>query len=772
MLRRRNFAYSVLYAVGVASGYLFFECNKYLISSILLVSLALIVREIDFEYKPKEVIKERLIMIAILLIGFSLFTFKYIQMHQILNTEDGKRISCEEINSIEGVIKNIQTKENEGERSYRLVVAPTNIKGSGDIQVSYYQDLGTDVANLVGNKVRLYGQLEVPDDAMNPGCFNYRTYLYSKNISHVMKAKLVKVHSRNDSLYWKYIRKSNQIREKFLNQFKNENRGFIKGVIFGDKSDIDEETIAEFNTNSTGHILAVSGLHIGFLFSLLKIVTRRKKSKWISSLIIIVILMYGEMTGWSASTERAVIVLGLSMLARYIYKPIDLLSLVSTASIIILTHNPYQLINSGFQMSFLALLGIAFLSPPLRHFVGETLGTMLAIQFAIIPITAYSFSGINLLAIFINIPIIFLASILVPVCIIGLVSIAITGVEPIAITVLISRLSSLIVAVNSTLSFKHALFVDVKGINIGVIVAVYVALFFLSSEWVRIKLLRDNKKEILRVVPLLIVPCICIGLATYNPFINDELVFVSVGQGDCTHIRYEGHNVLIDGGGDRKFNVGENILKPYLLKNGALNIDMSAVTHLHMDHFKGIEELCEVYPVGAIAVPISAADSYTDNQGIKLITLAVGENVQIGNNAYIEPIWPLDKSSITANDANENNMVYIIHINDKKILITGDMEENDELKLVEHYKGTKKLRCDVLKVGHHGSKSSSSEKFLEAVNPEIAVISVGKNNMYGHPHQEVLDRLKNHDINVYRTDINGAVGIDIKGNNIKIDTMK
>ena len=118
-------------------------------------------------------------------------------------------------------------------------------------------------------------------------------------------------------------------------------------------------------------------------------------------------------------------------------------------------------------------------------------------------------------------------------------------------------------------------------------------------------------------------------------------------------------------------------------------------------------------------------------------------------------------------------MVYMIDYRGLKIMVTGDLLEEDELKMCNHYKGTNALKCDILKIAHHGSKSSSSEEFLDAAKPEIAVIQVGRNNIYGHPHAQTLDRLKARGIEVYRTDINGAVGIDIKRNgNIRVDTMR
>ncbi|MBE6041929.1 MAG: hypothetical protein E7220_05335 [Clostridiales bacterium] len=156
----------------------------------------------------------------------------------------------------------------------------------------------------------------------------------------------------------------------------------------------------------------------------------------------------------------------------------------------------------------------------------------------------------------------------------------------------------------------------------------------------------------------------------------------------------------------------------------------------------------------------------------KIEYMETGSRICISDDVYIEPIWPLRTSGggIDIDDPNEHNMVYLVSYKGVKIMVTGDLLEEDELEMVSYYRGTDVLDCDVLKVAHHGSKSSSSEAFLDAVSPEIAVIQVGKNNLYGHPHQQTLERLEERGIKVYRTDQNGAVGVDIHGDEICIDT--
>jgi competence protein ComEC len=212
---------------------------------------------------------------------------------------------------------------------------------------------------------------------------------------------------------------------------------------------------------------------------------------------------------------------------------------------------------------------------------------------------------------------------------------------------------------------------------------------------------------------------------------------------------------------------------PYLIHSGADTVDIALVTHLHADHYKGIVELCDVLPVGAIGIPIDYRGSF-DNDDInvpKVFYIGPDAKVEISDDVSVEAIWPVEVSDepMAADDPNEHNTVYMIYYNDIKIMVTGDLLEEDEHEMVRYYEGTDKLKCDILKVAHHGSKSSSCEEFLDAARPKIAVIQVGLHNFYGHPHRQTLDRLEERGIKVFRTDISGAVGINIRRTGISVD---
>ena len=244
------------------------------------------------------------------------------------------------------------------------------------------------------------------------------------------------------------------------------------------------------------------------------------------------------------------------------------------------------------------------------------------------------------------------------------------------------------------------------------------------------------------------------------------------------HIRAEGRDILIDGGGSDAYNVGEKILMPYLLHEGAYKVDMALLTHLHSDHYKGIAELAAEYTVGILGIPADYRGSPDNGIGItadaeKIIYICPDTRIELADGIFVEPIWPVTISDepFSIDDSNEHNTVYMIHYKGIKVMVTGDLLEEDELQMVDYYKGTDVLRCDVLKVAHHGSRSSSSEAFLDAVSPSVAVIQAGRNNYYGHPHAQTLERLEKRGIRVCRTDIDGAVGVDIRHGRIYVDVF-
>lgn len=801
IVRRLLFAYTIMFTAGISTGFFIFEKGRIGGGTLFMIAIALLVylfsiSETSGRSEAQGTVTCAYRMIFVMALGFMIFTCRYIHYEMMMDAAvspvNEEKTKSEEINGL--AVSAVQT-----ESGMKLTVITDDHLHK--VLISCYGDNHPSSKDMIGRRILATGSFREPQAADNPGCFDYRTYLRSKGIACTFSARSISLNSEDAgrSLKGRYIRHIYLIRERFLGQFDDPDiRAFIKGIVFGDKTDIDEAIKEDFSSNGTGHILAVSGLHTSFLYALLRLLTGRKKSMTATAMTIGVLFMYGEMTMWSTPTVRAIIVLSMSMLSIFAERPFDLLSSVSVSAFLLLLYEPYQLFCSSFQLSFAALMGISFLCGPLSVFVGESFAVPIAVQIGVAPLTGFAFHRINVLSVLINIPIILLASILVPVCMTSLLISTLTGHETELLRAVIEGMSEILIRINSLASHGGYFSDLVTSCNAGFIIGLYMLVFMFASEWCRVMLIRKNKKIVLSAVFCVLIVSFGFGILTFNYFTDDEIVFVSVGQGDCSHIRAEGKNVLIDGGGNTDRNIGKDTLMPYLLANGAERLEIALVTHLHTDHCLGILELQQEYPVGMIGIPsdyekaVKEIRSRSDHRGrttdngeydsinsliaecdnIRIVS--PGSRIYITDDVFIDPVWPISsrKADHGIEDENENNMVFIVNYKGTKIMVTGDLLEEDELEMVRHYRGTDILRCDVLKVAHHGSKSSSSEVFLDTVNPKVAVIQVGKNNFYGHPHDQTLQRLQERNIDVYRTDINGAVGLDLHGTGIKVDVMK
>jgi competence protein ComEC len=255
---------------------------------------------------------------------------------------------------------------------------------------------------------------------------------------------------------------------------------------------------------------------------------------------------------------------------------------------------------------------------------------------------------------------------------------------------------------------------------------------------------------------------------------------IDVGQGDGTLIiTPSGKRILIDGGGSEgttDYSVGESILLPYLLDKKINSLDYIILSHFDSDHCDGVMYLMEKIKVKnvIIAKQFEKSNNYerfkriVKNKKIKVIIAKENSTLKIEDDLKIDFLWPIEESKVNENVLNNNSLVFQLKYKKYSFLFTGDIEEIAEKRIAHEY--GKKLKADFLKVAHHGSKTSSIEEFIKAVNPKISLIGVGINNKFGHPNEEVIERLKNIGSKIYRTDEMGEITIEIKKNGkIKIE---
>ena len=625
-----------------------------------------------------------------------------------------------------------------------------HVNGRERILVTCKQEL-RQPWELLYETVSFQAELEQPQGRRNPGCFDYRLYLMSRGIFYIASVKGLPLRQEGSlNQLERFQRFLMMKRYQFEDTLSETSRGLICGILFGDTTSMEEEIYQQFRNNGTAHILAVSGLHIGILYGIYQKLMGKKRSLPAMALLALLLFSYGTISLWSPSVSRAAAMILLRLLAQAMDLRYDRLTGLSTVALLFMLRNPYIIFSAGFQMSFLAIASITFLQPVMPKRLPEGLAMVVSVNLGLLVYQMYQFNYVSLVSLFANIPIVYLAGILLPVslgCFLLFIFLGSCGV----LNLIMDSLSFLLVEINRLSTLGGCGSVDVVSPPLWMVVGAYLLLFFMASEQRLIMKLRDEKKRLRIYFAGCVLIALVIGGLWYCPVSDDDIVFVDVGQGDCIHIRDGNNNILIDGGGSSTYNVGKNTLKPYLLKNGVWNVDLAIATHLHMDHYQGLVELEETYPVKEIRTG-----------------MIYGDQVQVSQRVWIETMWPLSIEGENGQDENHQCSVFMVHYDGWKVLITGDLDQEGEMQMLEFYKAQgslNRLKADILKVGHHGSKTSTCDEFLAVVDPDVAVIQVGVYNIYGHPDAKIIEKCLKKDIIVRRNDKNGGIGIHFSGKN-------
>lgn len=763
MNRRIFFIYNLSFIYGILITYLIFEKSELIIGILLLCFSIYIINNVkDFSLEIKKY-----------LIGFVIFGIIIFQISYIFSCVDNV-----ENKYVKGKICKINQKDNKSE----ILIKPDNLHGK--ILVNYYgKSFIKDEAE--GNIIAFTSDLKKPSGSRNPGAFNYKLYLKSKKVYYLSnlrrKPKIYQVNNPITKFEQNLIKKRNKFKAG-LDIIEDKNaKAILIGAILGEKESLAEEEYNYFKLNGTAHILAVSGLHVGFIYLLIKKILKNSKGKIATIFSVLLMIIYGNITGYGTATVRALLMFFYGISTRYLKKPFDMLTAASTASFIQLVFNPYLLFNNGFQMSYLAILGIIFFANPMSYLFGKVISFPISIQLGLTPYILYSYNYFNPLTILINIPIIFLASIFIPIGILVFAIEIMLGIYPRTFIELIGIMAGIESYMNKFLYFNGEFVFNRLMVNLGIIIFIYGTTLLLFSEYSRVEIIRKNYLHLLKTGIQIFILVILLSVGFKNDFLNTQAVFIDVGQGDAIHIRVdEGvfkkkKNYIIDGGGKIDYNIGEKILKDYFLKNGVNEVDAAFITHLHTDHYKGVCELSKekmvknIYVYEAYKLNEDKISKETNLSGKHIKYLAKGDIVKLGKGASIEILWPNRESDnkyedIIKDETDENklSLVFKININDQSILVTGDIDS--ELMKELAYTEQSNLKSTIIKVPHHGSKYSIDDEFINYVNPQIAIIQVGKNN-YGHPSKEAIEFYKKHNIKVLRNDIYGAIGIKFTDDN-------
>mgnify|MGYP004676127443 FL=1 len=637
------------------------------------------------------------------------------------------------------------------------------------ILVNVYSDIA-DYRTVLWDRVYITGAVSIPKERSNPGTFDYRRYLKSIGIRCIITAENIENVKKAGGIA--ALLKSAKCRTAdIFESALGDDSAVVMGLLFGETSGIDEDIIETFRRGGTAHVLAVSGLHLGLLYSFLCRFKRKKRSIPADIAIVLALSAYTALAGFTASVVRACLMIFIHIAGNHLNRRYDLISSTCVSMIIILAVNPMQIYSAGFQMSFLAVITLGIMIPLIQKKIKGILLPMIAVQTGMVPYTMYVFNYVSLTSVISNIPVYFIAAAMIPA---GISVIAFCWLPVIAkpAAMITGLFVKLLLWCNDFTYMGGVFTFDVASPSVIFLAVYYIFIFYMCSEAGQIALIRRNYKKIAAVFAAAVICGAGCSVYLSDGFEKTDMVFVDVGQGDCLHIKAGGKNLLIDGGGSFNYNVGKSTLKPYLLKNGVTKIDMAIATHLHTDHYQGLKELSQTYRIKKLGV--YEANSVNENHLKKefktdeILYLAAGDVINMGRNVSVEVLSPDRGNPLDEKDENKNSLVLRVNVKGSSVLMTGDIDEKGEKTLI----ADTDIKADILKIAHHGSRYSSCEKFIAVAAPKIAVIQVGKNT-YGHPSEEVIKRLEEHKITVLRNDEQGAVGIRVnKAGDFGIVTMR
>lgn len=662
----------------------------------------------------------------------------------------------------------------------------------------------------IGNIIKVMGKLRQFEEAANKGNFDSRKYYLSLGFYGKIEAGTIEVINSDYSgirqglyeLRMEIIERLEKLcsDNKGIFSIINNKNGIIGAIILGDKTDLDSDIKELYSVSGIAHILAISGLHISFIgMAIYRLLRRRFRFLFSAAVSIPVVLSFGIMSGFGISTMRAIIMFILKIIGEVLGRKYDAITAISLAGLVLLVQNPFVVCNSGFQMSFGAIIAIVLILPIVEEILNtdnkiiKVLSANFTISLVMNPILAWNYYELPTFSFLLNIVVVPLMSVVIVSSIAGIFCSCIMFGFGKAVIFPGCGILELYTFLCNIINKSSVASIVVGQPKVTIIIVYYaillVVLFGLKN--IRTKYTRAEKeRNIIKketglvlekkakkerrikgqnvklrlacIVGFLLLNC----LIYYIPNPGFYITFINVGQGDGILIHGDnGTKVMVDGGSTSEKQVAKNCIVPYLKAEGIGTIDYSIITHTDKDHISGILEILENNNSNRIRIKNLVMpdinmkdDTYNELiekaklKKINVLYIKKGDTLSLGK-TKIKCIYP--ETTTTASDKNDYCTVLSVKNKTSKILLTGDISKEIEEKIKDDIEEN----YTVLKVAHHGSNYSSSEKFLKKVNPKYSIISVGKNNSYGHPGNETMERLRKQGGVIYRTDEKGGITI-------------
>ncbi|MDO4732908.1 MAG: DNA internalization-related competence protein ComEC/Rec2 [Bacillota bacterium] len=723
----------------------------------------------DKDFRP-------LLLLFSLALGFFLCSARLSQ----LNFWDAQ---TEEMLRLEGWV--LESQSSKDEEDYRLSLLLSKKEGE-KLPHSLVYVYGTGEAPPPGSLVRLQAQLFLLETAGNTNAFDYHRYLQNQGIAASFRlADGTAPEILKAAPAWSPALFSSWLRDrlnKSLSQVEPEQQALLKGVFLGDKSSLDYRQKTVLGLSGISHAFAVSGMHISYVLLLASILAGKGyKKRWLRLLVaILFLLFYLALTDLRPSVLRAACMSLLMLLGQALHQPRDLLSNLSLAALLSLLFNPLWVADAGFLLSYGAVLGLFLyrrhweqslfpLPGPLR----SSISTSLAASVFTLPLCAYYFYHISCLGLLFSPLAVLAAGFSVCLCLFAaLAALLSTGLGSFLLQIAAWPMELLYELADhlSRLPFCASLpgAIPWQVLLPLLLILLFLPRIFSASSQSRGKAL---SRQITGAASFLLLLFAALPQLLSNQGQDyTELVFLDVGQGDCSLvITEEQQTILIDGGGSRESgSIGENNLLPYLKSRGIDHIDLMISTHPDQDHIDGLLSVLENLPVDTVCYSALAEENPQQQKLLQLsreqnsLLLPIrGHRLSLGKSAELL-FFPLPEAA--AENSNDASLVFRLLCQGVSVLFTGDATAETLCRLSESYD----LRADVLHLPHHGSRSGYSPAFYRATGSKLAILSVGRQNNYGHPADSVVEYWQKAGT-LYRTDQQGEIRLFIRSGEFHIN---
>lgn len=641
-----------------------------------------------------------------------------------------------------------------------------------------------------GNILSVTGFYHKGRERRNPGEFDYDAYLKSKEIIGILNISDLSSISIANSETNHFENLIHQVRVAIDNQIKEysspNTAALLRGLLLADRGEINYETKTQFINAGVVHVLAVSGLHVGYIIMIFLFLFGRFNIYLRSILTISGLICFMFLTGVPPSVLRATVMSAVLIVAFLTNRSTNLVNSISIAALIILIINPNEIYNPGFQLSFAAVLAIGIILPYMNslidgwniqnkflRYVILFCAVSLSAQIGTLPFTLLYFNKFSVIALFANLIVIPAIGIIVASAISTLVVsvlLPIVAVYFAAANDIFSTAILSLIKYSGELSFSY---ISITDYSIADLIIFYLMLIVLLYLLPRFSSMKSKM-----VLMILIIANSFVYSAIDDTYLLPDnylsVLMIDVGQGDSFLIKFpNGKTALVDAGNTTSlFDNGERVILPLLNYLGIEIIDYGIVSHIDSDHYGGFVSLILNGIIGEVIKPELDTSLSKDKRFEELIwkkgvpiKYFKDEKMEVGN-TVLYFLYDEKVKSISGVSTNDRSGFFKMVYGKTSFLFTGDAEKKIEKFYGNKYKNF--LDSDILKVGHHGSKTSSSEEFLEYVTPKLSLISAGFKNKFGHPSNEIIERLEKVGSSVYRSDLQKAILIRSDGEEIKL----